>query len=94
MDPDPDVLFMPMAQAAALIRSKALSRLEPLQGLPVTVKDLFATPAAVFPSGFGGDGLPTATQVVGPWGSDGAVLRLGAVLEQDRPWAHRRPSLA
>ena len=49
-------------------------------------------PAAVFPSGFGGDGLPTATQVVGPWGSDAAVLRLGAVLEQDRPWAHRRPS--
>ncbi len=28
MDPDPDLLFMPAAQATALIRSKALSSVE------------------------------------------------------------------
>ena len=55
--------------------------------------NLTGHPAAVFPSGFGSDGLPTATQVVGPWWSDDAVLRVGAVLEEDRPWGGVRPEL-
>ncbi len=55
--------------------------------------NLTGHPAAVFPSGFGSDGLPTATQVVGPWWSDDAVLRVGAVLEEDRPWGTVRPAL-
>lgn len=55
--------------------------------------NLTGHPAASFPSGWGADGLPTAVQVIGPWWSDESVLRLGAVLEQDQPWAHRRPPM-
>ena len=37
------------------------------------------------------DGLPTAVQVVGPWGAEADVLRVGALLERARPWSHHRP---
>jgi Asp-tRNA(Asn)/Glu-tRNA(Gln) amidotransferase A subunit family amidase len=53
--------------------------------------NLTGHPAVSVPSGWGTDGLPTGVQIVGPWWSDEAILRLGAVIEQDRPWAHRRP---
>jgi aspartyl-tRNA(Asn)/glutamyl-tRNA(Gln) amidotransferase subunit A len=56
--------------------------------------NLTGFPAASFPSGWGTDGLPTAVQIVGPWWSDESVLRLGAVLEHDQPWADRRPPMA
>jgi aspartyl-tRNA(Asn)/glutamyl-tRNA(Gln) amidotransferase subunit A len=49
-------------------------------------------PALSAPSGFGADGLPTGLQIIGPWWRDSDVLRLGAVLENVRPWADRRPS--
>jgi Asp-tRNA(Asn)/Glu-tRNA(Gln) amidotransferase A subunit family amidase len=48
-------------------------------------------PAVSVPSGFGDDGLPTGLQIVGPWWADGDVLRLAAVVEHARPWAHLRP---
>jgi aspartyl-tRNA(Asn)/glutamyl-tRNA(Gln) amidotransferase subunit A len=48
-------------------------------------------PALSLPSGFGTDGLPTAVQIVGKWGADSDTLRLGALLEQARPWAQHRP---
>ncbi len=48
-------------------------------------------PALSVPSGFGTDGLPTGLQIVGRWWKDNDVLRLGAVFEQARPWADRRP---
>jgi aspartyl-tRNA(Asn)/glutamyl-tRNA(Gln) amidotransferase subunit A len=53
--------------------------------------NLTGHPALTVPSGFGADGLPTAVQIVGRWGADTDVFRLGAVLEQARPWAERRP---
>ncbi|NMJ40680.1 amidase [Roseomonas sp. JC162] len=56
--------------------------------------NLTGHPALSVPSGFAADGLPTAVQIVGPWGRDMDVLRLGALLEQDRPWAQHRPPLA
>lgn len=55
--------------------------------------NLTGHPAASVPSGWAGDGLPTAVQIVGPWWGDADVLRLSAVLEEDRPWEQRRPSL-
>ena len=55
--------------------------------------NLTGHPAAVFPAGWGADGLPTSVQVVGPWWSDDAVLRLGGVLEEASPWASLRPTL-
>jgi aspartyl-tRNA(Asn)/glutamyl-tRNA(Gln) amidotransferase subunit A len=56
--------------------------------------NLTGHPAGVFPSGWDIDGLPTSTQIIGPWWSDESILRLGAILEQDRPWASRRPGLS
>ncbi len=54
--------------------------------------NLTGHPALTVPSGFAADGLPTGVQIVGRWGADMDVLRLGAVLEAVRPWAGRRPS--
>ena len=54
--------------------------------------NLTGHPALTVPSGFAADGLPTGVQIVGPWHADADVLRLGAVLETARPWAHHWPS--
>jgi aspartyl-tRNA(Asn)/glutamyl-tRNA(Gln) amidotransferase subunit A len=56
--------------------------------------NLTGHPALTIPSGFAADGLPTALQIVGRWGAETDVLRLGAVLEQARPWAQHRPPTA
>jgi aspartyl-tRNA(Asn)/glutamyl-tRNA(Gln) amidotransferase subunit A len=53
--------------------------------------NLTGHPALAVPSGFGTDGLPTSVQIVGKWGCDTDVLRLGALLETLRPWAQHRP---
>lgn len=53
--------------------------------------NLTGHPALTIPSGFAEDGLPTAVQLVGRWGAEMDLLRLGALLEQDRPWAQNRP---
>ncbi len=55
--------------------------------------NLTGHPALSVPSGFGTDGLPTAVQIVGPSGADTDVFRVGALLEQVRPWAQHRPAL-
>jgi len=54
--------------------------------------NLTGHPALSIPSGFGADGLPTAVQIVGKWGAETDILRLGALLEQARPWAGHRPA--
>ncbi|WP_158814596.1 amidase [Methylocapsa sp. S129] len=56
--------------------------------------NLTGHPALSVPSGWAQDGLPTSVQIIGPRHSDGDILRLGALLEQARPWADRRPSIA
>lgn len=53
--------------------------------------NLTGHPALALPSGFGADGLPTSVQIVGKWGAETDVLRLGALLEDARPWAQDRP---
>lgn len=55
--------------------------------------NLTGHPALTLPSGFAADGLPTAVQLVGPWGADLDLFRLGAILEEARPWAAHRPPL-
>ena len=54
--------------------------------------NLTGHPALALPSGFGADGLPTSIQIVGKWGAETDVLRLGALLEDAQPWAQLRPS--
>jgi len=56
--------------------------------------NLTGHPALAVPAGFAADGLPTSVQIIGPRHADSAVLRLGGLLEQARPWADHRPSLA
>jgi len=56
--------------------------------------NLTGHPALAVPSGFAGDGLPTSVQLVGPWYRDMDLLNLGAFIEQDRPWADRRPPIS
>jgi len=53
--------------------------------------NLTGHPAMAVPSGFGADKLPTSVQIVGKWGCETDVLRLGALLEDARPWAQHRP---
>lgn len=54
--------------------------------------NLTGHPAIALPSGFGSDGLPTSVQIVGKWGAEADILRLGALLEAVRPWAQHRPA--
>ena len=56
--------------------------------------NLTGHPSLVVPSGFASDVLPTGVQLTGPWHCDLDLLRLGAVLEEDLPWAERRPPLS
>jgi aspartyl-tRNA(Asn)/glutamyl-tRNA(Gln) amidotransferase subunit A len=56
--------------------------------------NLTGHPALAVPAGFASDGLPTSVQIIGPRHSDSSVLRLGALLEQARPWADRKPAIA
>jgi amidase len=51
-------------------------------------------PAASVPAGFGDDGLPLAVQLVGRPDDEPTILAVSAQLEQERPWADRRPELA
>jgi len=43
-------------------------------------------PALSVPSGMGAGGLPTAVQIVGRRFDDPTVLRIGAAIEERRPW--------
>lgn len=56
--------------------------------------NLTGHPALALPSGFGTDGLPTSVQIVGKWGAETDILRLGALLEDAQPWAQHRPALS
>ncbi|MCC7275994.1 MAG: amidase [Alphaproteobacteria bacterium] len=56
--------------------------------------NLTGNPALSLPSGWADDGMPAGLQIVGPWWSDFAVLRVAALLERVRPWADRRPPAA
>ncbi len=56
--------------------------------------NLTGHPALALPSGFGADGLPTSVQIVGRWGCETDVLRLGAFLETAQPWAQHQPPQA
>lgn len=60
----------------------------------LNVFNLSGHPAISVPAGFTKAGMPVGLQLIGPWYSDGALLRLARELEIRRPWAQRRPPLA
>ena len=50
-------------------------------------------PALTVPVGRDGAGLPIGMQLIGPYGADDLLLRLGEDFEAAQPWAHRWPDL-
>jgi aspartyl-tRNA(Asn)/glutamyl-tRNA(Gln) amidotransferase subunit A len=50
-------------------------------------------PGLALPASPSDEGLPIGFQLIGGYGSDDALLRLGAAYETIAPWAHRWPSL-
>jgi Asp-tRNA(Asn)/Glu-tRNA(Gln) amidotransferase A subunit family amidase len=66
-----------------------------LHGLDMTsiFNNVSECPALSVPSGWTADGLPTGAQIVGRRFDDPTVLRIGAAVELNRPWRHRRPPL-
>ena len=56
--------------------------------------NLTGNPAVVLPAGMHSDGLPVSIQLVGRRGEDQRLLRVAALLEAARPWAHLRPKVA
>jgi len=56
--------------------------------------NLTGQPAMMLPLGQAPGGLPVAVQLVGRFGDEAALFRLGAQLESARPWFSRKPALA
>jgi aspartyl-tRNA(Asn)/glutamyl-tRNA(Gln) amidotransferase subunit A len=82
------------ATSVVEIDGKAVGPAQPALTGFVYPFNLTGHPALAVPSGWAADGLPTSVQIIGPRHADSGVLRLGALLEQARPWAHRKPSIA
>ncbi len=56
--------------------------------------NLTGHPAITLPSGFHSDGLPTAIQIIGPFGNDHEVLRCARLFEMSNPWSDRVPNIS
>ena len=51
-------------------------------------------PAMSIPTGFAGDGMPLAVQIIGRPGGEATLLSLAGQLEAERPWADARPPIS
>jgi Asp-tRNA(Asn)/Glu-tRNA(Gln) amidotransferase A subunit family amidase len=56
--------------------------------------NLTGQPGLMLPIGQSTGGLPLAVQLVGRFGDEATLIRLGAQLEAARPWFGRKPTLA
>ncbi len=56
--------------------------------------NLTGQPGLMLPLGQSSGGLPLAVQLVGRFGDEATLFRLGAQLESARPWFERKPALA
>ena len=56
--------------------------------------NLTGQPALMLPIGQSAGGLPLAVQLVGRYGDEATLIRLGAQIESARPWFGRKPVLA
>jgi amidase len=71
----------------ALITFNTVARWVPYYG----VWNLTGQPACSVPTGFDADGLPRAVQLVGRPSDEATLLSLAGQIEDERPWAERRP---
>lgn len=79
-----DVLLHPSAVGTAPLLSETgkLSKLEAyVQDVLTVPASLAGLPALSVPAGLGGDGWPLGVSVVGQWGHDELVLKVGDVVE-------------
>jgi Asp-tRNA(Asn)/Glu-tRNA(Gln) amidotransferase A subunit family amidase len=56
--------------------------------------NLTGQPGLMLPLGQSSGGLPLAVQLVGRFGDESTLIRLGAQLESARPWFGRKPALS
>ncbi|MEO8040677.1 MAG: amidase [Betaproteobacteria bacterium] len=56
--------------------------------------NLTGQPGLMLPIAQSASGLPLAVQLVGRYGDEATLLRLGAQLEEARPWIGRKPGIA
>lgn len=57
-----------------------------------SLANMTGTPAMSLPLGTSRDGLPIGMMVQGRFGEDALLLQLAAEIEQEAPWAQRRPA--
>ena len=55
--------------------------------------NLSGQPALMLPVGQDSDGIPMASQLIGRYGDEATLFRLGSQLEAARPWFNRKPAL-
>ncbi len=55
------------------------------------VANMVGTPAMSVPLFWTAAGLPIGAQFMAPFGDEATLLQLAAQLEQERPWAHKKP---
>ena len=55
--------------------------------------NLSGQPALMLPLGQDADGIPSASQLIGRYGDEATLFRLGSQLEAARPWFYRKPAL-
>lgn len=99
-----DIIAMPtLARTALPIEERLFEPIE-IEGKPVdTVRkawypythpfNLSGNPAVTLPAGLHSDGLPVAIQLVARRGEDARLLRVAALFELARPWAHLEPAI-
>ena len=71
-------------------RDQHIARLGEYTGFTL-IANASGQPAISLPLHWNDDNLPIGVQLLGRYGDEATLIRLGAQLEQARPWADRRP---
>jgi aspartyl-tRNA(Asn)/glutamyl-tRNA(Gln) amidotransferase subunit A len=95
---DVDVVLTPATAVAAFAAEGPMpsriggEKVHPAMNVPFTMLgNLCWNPAISVPAGLSTEGLPIGLQIMGRRHADDAVLRLGRILEQARPWPRLAP---